>query len=265
MKVTLGAGVLVFWLVMTGLLFRREIWPTLRQAPTVTYRSVLAQKKLPARDRFELSFASRPLGLLQIEYSRDASDGLVTIQNVLSLRIPPLPAFLAGRGGTGETTARAEWTLYLNAHDRPARLSFTAHAPEMGVDSLEAHGWFKNDLFLSYRLNGGPPRALSLTCPPGTFLDFGFGTLAAPPRLDVGTAWDLTTIDVLGSLVNRQIRVQRVRLEATDLTEKIVDGKPLSVYVVSARGGGAPMELWYGLDGTLLRAQTGGFAIVRTP
>ncbi len=266
MKITLATLICLFWLVMTGLLVHREVIPSLRQAPSITYRTLLARMDFPHVDRFSLAVAGHTIGTLEADYRRLPLGEGFEIRNTLKAKPHLASAPLASASwmaipDIGEI--EGSWTLLLDDRYQPVRLGIHAEAPAMGLGHFEAQGWFKEDLLLSYRTNGGNPHALSLNCPPGMLFGLGFGWLGTLRDLHVGKTWTMTMVDLASSLMDREVRTLDLCCKVTAFTSRRIDGREVPIFTVEARSPGGAIDLWFSHTGELIRACMPGIELVR--
>ena len=256
MKIALAAAICLFWASMTGWLLHREVFPSLHRPPSITYRSLLARMGFPHLDRFSVVVAGNSVGTIQTEYRRAAWGKGFEIDNLLRAR-PGL-----GTPDIGEI--QGSWTLHLDESYRPVQIDLVAQVPALGLERFEAQGWFKQELCISYRINGGPAHALTLACPPGTLFGTGVGWLGTIDDLHVGKTWHMTTVDLLSSLMSRQIQTADLTCEVTGLDAQMIDGKEIPVFTAVARTASGAASLWFSKTGELIRARIAGVELVRT-
>lgn len=264
MKIALAAVITVFWCTMMGILVRREVLPTLQKGTTLTYRTLLAWTEFPTVEKFEIRVGGAPIGTLQTSYQKDGEGGACHIENILTAK----PALTGGLLPLGAASAvaqiRAQWTLFLDERLQPARLSVEAQAPGLGVSRFEAQGWFKENLFLSYGVNDGPRRAMTLECPPGTLFGLGLGWIGTIRGMRLGQTWNMASVDLLSSFLSQKMSTQVILFEVASFEKRPIDGKSVPTYTVLARvPGGSVIELWFSELGELLRAQVAGMELVR--
>ncbi len=267
MKMTLAAVICLFWLGMTGWLVEREVLPTFRKPPPVTYRTLLARTQYPHVDRFSLAVGGAVIGTLEAEYRRTPDGKGYEIANTVRARPDLAPAWRMALGGgaipaLGEV--RGSWAVRLDARYQPIRIELAAEAPAVGLDRFEATGWFKDSLFLSYRINKDPPRPLTLDCPPGTLFGTGIGWIGTVGSLKPGKRWNMTTVDILSSLMSRRIQTQDMVCTVTEAAVRTIGGQEVRGFVVKARTGASEADLFFSEDGELAQARAAGLEIVRT-
>lgn len=267
MKTTLAAAICLFWLGMTGWLVDREILPTLRKPPSITYRTLLARTVYPHVDCFAIGVAGAPVGTLEAEYRRagDGNGSGFEVTNRLRVRPGLAPAWvLGGMSLPSLGEIKGSWTVRLDARYQPVHLHLDAEAPAVGLERFEAQGWFKDNLFLTYRVNGEPPRPLNLPFPRGTLFGTGIGWIGTVGDLVPGKSWNMTTVDVLGSLMARAVRTQEVTCTVTEAATRRIGTETVAGFLVKARTGTGEATLFFSASGELMQAHLPGLEIVRT-
>lgn len=265
MKMTLAAAICLFWLGMTGWLVDREILPTLRKPPSITYRALLARTEYPHVDRFSIGVAGISIGTLEAEYRRAENGGGFQITNRLRARPGLVPAWMLGGmklPHIGEV--KGSWSVRLDARYQPVSLHLDAEAPALGLERFEAQGWFKDNLFLTYRVNEEPPRPLDLAVPRGTLVGMGIGWIGTVGDLFPGKSWNMTTVDILGSLMARAVRTQDVTCTVTEAATRRIGTETVAGYLVKARTGTGEATLFFSASGELMQAHLPGLEILRT-
>jgi hypothetical protein len=222
----ISAGIIVFWLVMTGLFISREILPALPALAQPSYEAYLKSQPKNQSVKMGIYFRDERIGSSRTDIEPQA-DGRTRINNQTAISLPSMMAimFATDRRNKKKSPARdpAPETTPQSAPDG-ARMTFSGYSLVDAKYKLDSFAFSAQSPFLNYRITGnvqGDIMAVTLSDGLKTSTNYmsyksdstisdGLSPFIAMPHLTVGKEWAINYINPFGG----SIQTLKARVES---------------------------------------------------
>ena len=232
----IGAGIVVFWLVMIGALMQREWGGTWVKAPVDT--ESLQESSSTWLGLFVID--GPQVGYVHLRRSPEERHDQSGIRFTMSSR---MALSLLGR----DTDMTIGGTFWRSVDEPLAELALTVDS--MG-QTMELAGEVRDGALKGQVLSGGETIPLEFPMDPEMLLQTGFGAATQFPPMDVGDDFRMESFDPL-TLKKAPARVRCVAKEVME-----VGGVGLETRVLEVTTGGFTSKAWVDEQGEVVRAET---------
>jgi len=236
-----GLLIVIFWLVMVGLLLKRELFvPSIPSAGhAAMYRDEWMGVYLPGE---------QPIGFIHVQETPEERNGSrgarIAIQAELELNVleQSTDISLLGSARVGQETGLEQFEFSLLS----------------GGHSLRLNGTVEEDGLKATVYTGGEEIPLQLPIDGDVMLSSGMGTMANLPVLEIGQEFVMDTFDPMTLTLGRS----RIQCTGEEVIE--VEGKDLATKVLTVTSSGVTSQVWVTEANEVVRAETPfGFTLKR--
>ena len=188
--------IVVFWLLMTGWLVRRDLLPSLGYGE-LTYRSLLAERAVEEHTYWTMKIDDQPVGSITSTV-RPHGDGSYSLVSLAHLR----QSFLGDEEPDGPTGIRISSDFSINALGKlqrfQVRISVEDASLQFGVRGLV------QDRQLTVSIDGLPMFSEPMVLPiePEALMCDVFSSIDKLPDLRVGKSWSTRTINPFSTILS---------------------------------------------------------------
>lgn len=207
----ISAGIIVFWLIMTGLFIRREILPALPSLDQPSYETYIKAQAENQSIKMGIYFGGERIGSSQTDIE-PMGNGEAKIKNLTTINLPSMMEIMF-------TTNRR--TKKASPPDTPkktpksdiAKVTFSGHSLVDAKYKLKSFSFSAQSPFLNYRIAGEVNNnTLEITMSDGmknstNYLPYksnstvsdGLSPFVSMPHLTIGKEWSINYINPFGA------------------------------------------------------------------
>ena len=223
----ISAGIIVFWLVMTGLFIRREILPALPALAQPSYEAYLKSQAADQTIKMGIYFRNERIGSSQTDIE-PMENNQTKIKNLTTINLPSIMEIMFTAKRRTKLPATAKTPTPLPQADI-AKMTFSGYSIVDNKYKLKSFSFSTQSPFMNYRIIGQvKDNTLEFTMSDGAksstnYLPYksdstvsdGLSPFVSMPHLTVGKEWTINVINPFGaSMQTLKARVEsRTQIE----------------------------------------------------
>ena len=241
MKKLAAIAIVIFWLVMVGLMIRKDVLKRREEAGLRGYQAVLTPDRSEYTQRMGIYISGRKLGASVTVFYYD-NDGTYSISNTTDLTMPAIRPYL-----NEEVKASIYGTIFIGRSFQLTGFNFGFSSKH--YDAIGRGRVSDDELKVWYRTPEGE-REETIPVSRDETLSLGLLPFLSARYLEIGKKWTVRALNPLS------LGQTTTTVEVTGREKIQWQGRTLDAFVLRFTHNGIGSTAWVADDGELIRAQT---------